>query len=132
MNCSQNYFDLEVGKAFWGVADNFIFLQMSSDNVDYILEKSSLIDEASGEIIRSLRTKKGKYADVFYMNKNKSNAGAFRYCQTKYDRWMAPTNAQDSMAAIKALNKFENISNHLVVSTAFTKGQTDSILSEIR
>lgn len=104
----QNYFDLEVGKAFWGVADNFIFLQMSSDNVDYIAEKSSLLDEASREIIRSLRTKKGQYADVFYMNKSKTRQGAFRFRQTAYDRWMSPTNALDAIEALKALEKFPN------------------------
>ncbi|MFK7822709.1 MAG: TraC family protein [Oligoflexales bacterium] len=104
----QNYFDLEVGKAFWGVADNFIFLQMSSDNVDYIAEKSSLLDEANKEIIRSLRTKKGKYADIYYMNKSKTKQGAFRYRQTKYDRWMAPSNALDTMEVVDAFDKFPN------------------------
>ncbi len=104
----QNYFDLEVGKAFWGVADNFIFLQMSSDNVDYIAEKSSLLDEASREIIRSLRTKKGRYADVFFMNKSKTKQGAFRYRQTSFDRWMCPTNPLDSMEALKALASHPN------------------------
>ena len=104
----QNYFDLEVGQAFWGVADNFIFLQMSSDNVDYIAQKSSLLDEANREIIRSLRTKKGEYADVYYMNKSKTKQGAFRYRQTKYDRWMSPTNALDAMEVLKAFEKFPN------------------------
>ncbi|NRA47131.1 MAG: hypothetical protein HRU09_19450 [Oligoflexales bacterium] len=98
----QNYFDLEVGKAFWGVADNFVFLQMSSDNVDYIAKKSSLLNEATTEIIRSLRTKKGKYADIFYMNKSKSIEGSFRYRQTSYDRWMCPTNAKDTTKVIDA------------------------------
>lgn len=102
----QNYFDLEVGKAFWGVADNFIFLQMSSDNVDYITKQSSLLDEANREIIRSLRTKKGQYADIFYMNKSKTRQGAFRYRQTKYDRWMSPTNALDAMQVLDAFKKF--------------------------
>ena len=101
----QNYFDLEVGKAFWGVADNFVFMQMSSDNVDYITKNSSLLDEANREIIRSLRTKKGKYADVFYMNKSKTRQGAFRYRQTKYDRWMSPTNALDAMEVLDAFKK---------------------------
>ncbi len=104
----QNYFELEVGKAFWGVADNFIFLQMSSDNVDYIANKSSLLDEASTEIIRSLRTRKGKYAEIFYMNKSKTKQGAFRYRQTKYDRWLSPTNALDTMEVLKALEKHPN------------------------
>lgn len=104
----QNYFDLEVGQAFWGVADNFIFLQMSPDNVDYITTKSSLFDEANTEIIRSLRTKRGKYADVFYMDKGKSRQGAFRFRQTKYDRWMSPTNAKDASRALAALERFPN------------------------
>ena len=102
----QNYFDLEVGKAFWGVADNFIFLQMSSDNVDYIAQKSSLIDEANREIIRSLRTKKGQYADIFYMNKSKTKQGAFRYRQTRYDRWLSPSNAADAQKVLQTFEKY--------------------------
>ena len=61
----QNYFDLEVGKSFWSVASNYVFLQMNSDNVDYVLEKSSLLDEATGEIVRSLKTIRGEYTEVF-------------------------------------------------------------------
>ncbi|MFK7823638.1 MAG: TraC family protein [Oligoflexales bacterium] len=102
----QNYFDLEVGKAFWGVADNYIFLQMSTDNVDHIAKKSSLLNEANQEIIRSLRTKKGKYADIYYMNKSKSTEGAFRYRQTAYDRWMCPSNAKDTAKVIDAFEKY--------------------------
>ena len=104
----QNYFELEVGKAFWGVADNFIFLQMSSDNVDFISKHSSLFDEANREIVRSLRTKNGQYADVFYMNKKKIKQGAFRYRQTPLDRWMSPTNALDVREALKALHSHDN------------------------
>ncbi len=104
----QNYFELEVGKAFWSVADNFIFLQMSSDNVDYLASKSSLIDEASKEIIRSLRTKRNEYAEVFFMNKKKTRQGAFRCHQTSASRWMAPTNAKDSKAAMDALKRFDD------------------------
>jgi hypothetical protein len=70
----------------WGVADNFLFLQMSADNVDYLSKQSSLLDEASREIIKSLRTKKGQHADVFFMNKKKTQQGAFRYFQTPLDR----------------------------------------------
>ena len=104
----QNYFELDVGKAFWGVADNFIFLQMSSDNVDFIAKHSSLFDEANREIVKSLRTKDGQYADVFYMNKKKTKQGAFRYRQTPLDRWMSPTNALDVRAALKALQSHNN------------------------
>ena len=104
----QNYFDLEVGKAFWGVADNFIFLQMSTDNVDFISKNSSLIDEASKEIINSLKTVNGEYADVFYMNKKKTKMGAFRYIQTPSEKWMSPTNAKDLKAALHALKTHES------------------------
>ena len=104
----QNYFELEVGQAFWGVADNFIFLQMSSDNVDFISQKSSLFDEGNREIVRSLRTKRGEYADVFYMNKKKTRQGAFRYRQTPLDRWMSPNNARDIKEALKAFKAHDN------------------------
>jgi type IV secretory pathway VirB4 component len=104
----QNYFETEIGKAFWGVADNYVFLQMNSDNVDYVTEKSSLLDEASREIIRSLKTMNGKYAEVFYTNKKKTKAGAFRYWQSPLDRWMSPTNARDAMEADRALKRFSD------------------------
>ena len=117
----QNYFDLEVGKAFWGVADNFIFLQMSADNVDYIVEKSALLDQASAQIIRSLRTKKGQYADVFYMNKSKTKQGAFRFRQTAYDRWMSPTNAVDALKVLKTLG-----------SSGFPMGEGQAVRNETR
>lgn len=102
----QNYFEMDVGKAMWSVADNFLFLQMSSDNISYLAEKSSLLDEANQEIIKSLRTKRGEFADIFYMNKKKSRQGAFRFRQTPLDRWLAPTNAKDTAAADKALQTF--------------------------
>jgi TraC protein/TraG P-loop domain/CagE, TrbE, VirB family, component of type IV transporter system len=104
----QNYFELEAGKAMWGVADNFLFLQMSADNVEYLGKQSQLLDEANKEIIKSLRTKKGHYADVFYMNKKKSRQGAFRYFQSPLDRWLAPTNSKDANEAGKALRKFKD------------------------
>lgn len=104
----QNYFELEVGKAFWSVASNYIFLQMNADNVDFIMEKSSLLDEASGEIVRSLRTIKGKHSEIFFTNKNKTIQGAFCYAQTPTGRWLSPTNANDTREALKALKKFED------------------------
>ena len=104
----QNYFELEVGKAFWSVASNYVFLQMNSDNVDFILEKSSLLDEASGEIVRSLKTIKGKHSEIFFTNKNKTIQGAFCYAQTPMGRWLSPTNASDTREALKALKKFED------------------------
>ncbi len=102
----QNYFELEAGKALWGVSDNFIFLKMSPDNVEYLAKKSSILDEANKEIIKSLQTIKGKYADIYYCNKDKSKQGAFRNFQTPYDRWLAPTNMKDARRANKAIKKF--------------------------
>jgi hypothetical protein len=104
----QNYFELEVGKAFWGVASNFIFLQMNPDSCDFVAENSSLLDEANSEIIKTLRTKNGEYADVFYMNKEKTKQGSFRYRQTALDRWMSPTNALDAREALRALQTHSN------------------------
>lgn len=102
----QNYFELDVGKAFWGVADNYIFLQMNTDNVDYLAQHSSMLDEANVEIIKSLRTKRGQYAEVFYMNKKKTVQGAFRYHPTPLSMWLSPTNAKAAAEADRALKKF--------------------------
>lgn len=104
----QNYFELEAGKAMWSVADNFLFLQMSADNVDYLIKHSTLLDEASQEVIKSLRTKRGQYADVYYLNKKKTKQGAFRYFQTPLDRWLAPTNSKDAYQAELALKQFKD------------------------
>ncbi len=104
----QNYFELEVGKAFWSVASNYVFMQMNSDNVDYIVEKSSLLDEASSEIVKSLRTIDGKHAEVFFINKNKTKKGAFKFKRSKSGKWMSPTNAKDTQLALEALDKFED------------------------
>lgn len=104
----QNYFELEAGKAMWSVADNFLFLQMSADNVEFLAKQSQLLDEANKEIIKSLRTKRGSHADVFYMNKKKTRQGAFRYFQSPLDRWLAPTNSKDASEASKALRKFRD------------------------
>ena len=101
----QNYFETEAGQAMWGAADNFIFMQMSEDNVRYLAEHSSLLDEAGLGIVRSLRTLRGRHADVFYTNKAKTRQGSFRFIQTPLGRWLAPTNPSDASAAAKALRR---------------------------
>ena len=80
---------------------------MSADNVEYLKNKSSLLDEANSEIIKSLETKKDEYAEVYYMNKNKTKQGAFRYIQTGFDKWLSPTNAQDSLRADKVFEDYK-------------------------
>ena len=87
------------------MADNFIFLQMSADNVDYVATRSALLDEAGIEIVKSLRTVRGSYADVFYTNKSRSKLGAFRFFQTPHDRWLAPTNAKAALMAEEVLRQ---------------------------
>ena len=120
----QNYFDLEAGQAMWSVADNFIMLRMSPDNVDYLLKKSNLFDEANSEIVKSLKVKRGKFTEIFYMNKDKSRQGAFRYYQTPYDRWLAPTNPADLRTFENAIKKFDGSSwEALLYLTARTSSQ---------
>ncbi|MBT4791324.1 MAG: TraC family protein [Halobacteriovoraceae bacterium] len=103
----QNYFEMEAGKAMWSVADNFVFLRMSKDNADYLAENSPFIDEVEADIISSLKVKKGQFTEIFYTNKDKTNQGAFRYYQTSYDRWLAPTNQEDLVTLEKAIKKFK-------------------------
>ncbi len=103
----QNYFEMEAGKAMWSVADNFVFLRMSPDNADYLFAKSKLIDVPESEIIKSLKVKKGEYTEIFYTNKDKSTQGAFRYYQTDYDRWLAPTNQHDLLKLEHTVNTFK-------------------------
>lgn len=104
----RNFFELEVGQALWEVADNFIFLQMSEDNVEYLASKSALVDETMKPILKSLRTKRGEFAEIYYRNKKGSKQGAFRYSPTSFDRWLSPTNSKDSVAAQDALRKFKD------------------------
>jgi hypothetical protein len=104
----QTYFDTEVGQAMWGVADNFLFLQMSSDNVDYVAKNSSILDQAGVDVVKSLRTVRGSHADVLYTNKKRTRSGAFRFFQTPHDRWLAPTNVHAALAARQALARHPN------------------------
>ena len=80
------FFETEAGKAVWGGADNFFFLKMSPDNVRYLREKSSLLEPAALEVVSTLETKNGEYAEVFYTNKDGTHQGAFRYIQSDMDR----------------------------------------------
>jgi len=103
----QNYFEIEAGKAMWQVADNYVFMKMSPDNVEYLKSKSSLLDEANTQIIKSLDTVKDKHAEVFFMNKNKSKQGAFKFALTPFKKWLAPTNMNDMKRVEDAFQKYE-------------------------
>ena len=89
------FFETEAGKAVWGSADNFFFLKMSPDNVRYLKEKSSLLSEASLEILTTLDTKVNEFAEVFYTNKGGTHQGAFRYIQSDLDRRTSVNSERD-------------------------------------
>lgn len=103
----QNFFELDIGQALWGVADNFLFLRMASDNIRYLKEHSELLSPAHIDILSSLKTHKNKYADIFFVNKSKTQQGVLRFIQTPLDRWLAPTNAEDFHKAMTALKTYE-------------------------
>lgn len=92
----SNFLALPAPRALWDVADNFVFLRMSADNVRYLRKESSLLDEADSQIISSLQIRAGKYAEAYYLNKSKDIRGAFRFWQTPADRWISPTNHEDT------------------------------------
>lgn len=100
------FFETKVGQAFWGAADNYFFLKLAPDNVQYLQKNSDLVDENIAIILKSLDTVKDSHADIFYTNKNKSVSGVFRFPQTSIDKWLAPTNQKDALKAKKALEKF--------------------------
>lgn len=89
------FFETEAGKAVWGGADNFFFLKMSPDNVRYLKEKSSLLNEASLEILTTLDTRVNEFAEVFYTNKGGTHQGAFRYIQSDLDRKTSVNSEKD-------------------------------------
>ena len=102
----QNYFQLEIGQAFWGVADNFIFLKMNPDNVDYIVKNSTLLNASSAEIVKNLNTIKGERAEIFYSNKSGTIQGQFKFSQIPIQKWLSPTNAQDQLLVDKAIERY--------------------------
>lgn len=102
----RNYFELEAGQAMWAVADHYLFLAMKEDNVDFIAQHSNLLNEASVQIIKSLKTVRGQYADCFYLHKSKNHAGAFRSIPSAQEMWLMPTHLPDHLEAKKTLARF--------------------------
>lgn len=102
----RNYFELSAGQAMWSVADHFIFLAMKEDNVDFIAKNSNLLDEASTQIVKSLRTVRGSHADLFYLHKSKAVSGAFRNTPSAHELWLMPTHMPDALEAQKTLARF--------------------------
>jgi hypothetical protein len=102
----KNYFEIEAGKAMWAVADHYLFLAMKEDNVDFIAKNSGLLDEAAVQIVKSLVTVRGQYADCFYIHKNKTVSGAFRSVPSAHEMWLMPTHQPDALEAQKTLKRF--------------------------
>lgn len=102
----RNYFDTAAGQAMWAVADHFLFLSMKDDNVNFIAKNSELLNEASSQIVKSLVTSRGRYADVFYVHKTGALAGAFRNVPSAHELWLMPTHRPDALEAELTLARF--------------------------
>ena len=63
---------------------------MKPDSVKYIRENSEILNDVNEQIVNSVKTVKGKHADVFFTNKDNSKSGAFRFLRTSLDRWLIP------------------------------------------
>lgn len=104
----SNYFKTEAGQAMWAVADHYLFLAMKDDNVKFLQEKSELLNEASAQIVKSLRTVRGRYAECLYIHKSKEFSGAFRSIPSAHELWLMPTHRPDALEAQKTLVKFKD------------------------
>jgi type IV secretory pathway VirB4 component len=104
----RNYFEIPAGQAMWAVADHYLLLSMKEDNVDFLAKNSNLLDEATTQIAKSLKTIRGQYADCLYIHKSKGLSGAFRSIPSGEELWLMPTHQPDSVEAKKTLEKFES------------------------
>ncbi|MBC85741.1 MAG: hypothetical protein CL677_01070 [Bdellovibrionaceae bacterium] len=93
----ETFFSSAAGKAVWRQSDNFVFLRMGRGNVEYLLKNTKFIDETSGEIIGSLKIKKGQHSEIYYSNKSGTIKGAFKNIQSIGDKWLASVNPVDEM-----------------------------------
>lgn len=104
----EDYFTLPPAKAMWNLSDNLFFLQLGDEQVELLKKNSALIDEANSQIIKSLRTVRGQYSDVFYTNKSKTRSGAFRSIPSPFHYWLSPTNSRDALEMSRAFERFKN------------------------
>jgi hypothetical protein len=103
----RNYFEIPAGQAMWAVADHYLLLSMKEDNVDFLAKNSNLLDEATIQIAKSLKTIRGQYADCLYVHKSKDHSGVFRSIPSASELWLMPTHLPDALEAQKTLKKFE-------------------------
>jgi hypothetical protein len=102
----RNYFEIPAGQAMWAVADHYLILSMKADNVDYLTQNSNLLDEATAQIAKSLKTVRGQYADCLYVHKSKEFSGSFRSVPSAEELWLMPTHMPDAQEAEKTLARF--------------------------
>jgi type IV secretory pathway VirB4 component len=103
----RNYFDTPAGQAVWAGSDHILILSMKEDNVDYVAEKSNLLDEATIQVAKSLRTVRGRYADCLYVHKTKELSGVFQNIPSAEELWLMPTHLPDNLEAQKTLTRFD-------------------------
>lgn len=119
-NRPQNFFEIPMCLALFQVAEHFCFLPMDKDNVQMLSNYSEKITEADKENIKSLRTERGKFSEVYYIGKSTGKKGVLVYEQTPHERWQSPTNAKEGREALKSLKKFDDDAikaiDHLVIN----------------
>ena len=128
----RNYFDTAAGQAMWAVADHFLFLSMKDDNVNFIAKNSELLGEAATQIVKSLRTERGRYADAFYIHKTQALAGVFRSVPSAHELWLMPTHRPDALEAERTLKAFPN-EPHLALEdlvARYPEGTTEGLTVE--
>ena len=103
----RNYFEIPAGQAMWAVADHYLLMAMKEDNVDFLAKNSTLLDEATVQIAKSLKTIRGKSADCLYVHKSKAFSGAFTSKPSGRELWLMPTHLPDALEAQKTLKRFE-------------------------
>ena len=70
----------------------------------YLDEHSSLLDEASLGIVKSLRTERGQPCRrLLHEQERRPSRAPSASSRRRLDRWLAPTNAKDAAAAEAAL-----------------------------
>lgn len=79
----KNFFETDAGKALWGASEVFFFFNMKADNVEYVRSKSEILNGPPGDIVKTLETKPGKFAEIFVTDKGGKKRGAFRFIQRR-------------------------------------------------
>ncbi len=104
----RHYFENQAGLAMWNAADRYLFLECGPDALKYLKEKSDIFDEATIEMVDSLKTIPGKHSEALLINKQKTEIGAFINRETSEEVWLSPTNAPAGLAASQALENFND------------------------